>query len=112
MEKLGRIQRVDLRSVWTSEDKHFTSWLAEPENLGILGNTLGLELELEAQEKYVGPFKKRKTVGFIIENQIEKTDHKHLGQLLTYAAGLKARTIVWIFEKFSGCSRLAESDGR
>jgi hypothetical protein len=109
MEKLGRIERVDLRSVWISEDKHFTKWLAEPENLEILGETLAIELELEAQEKYVGPFRAdilckntaEKDSWVVIENQIEKTDHKHLGQLLTYAAGLKASTIVWISAQFS-----------
>jgi hypothetical protein len=57
MEKLGRIERVDLRSIWATEDKDFTKWLAESENLGILGETLGIELELEAQEKPVGPFR-------------------------------------------------------
>ncbi len=109
MEKLGRIERVELRSIWTSEDKHFTPWLAQPENLKILEETLGIELELEAQEKYVGPFRAdilckntvEKDSWVIIENQIERTDHKHLGQLLTYAAGLKASTIVWISAEFS-----------
>ena len=108
MEKLGRIERVDLRSIWTSEDKHFTPWLAEPENLEILGDALGIELELEAQEKYVGPFRAdilckntaEKDSWVIIENQIEKTDHKHLGQLITYASGLRASTIVWISAEF------------
>ena len=108
MEKLGRIERVDLRSVWTSEDRHFTPWLALPENLEILGEALGIELELEAQEKYVGPFRAdilckntaEKDSWVIIENQIEKTDHKHLGQLITYASGLRASTIVWISAEF------------
>jgi hypothetical protein len=108
MEKLGRIESVDLRSIWTSEDKHFTPWLAQPENLEILGETLGIELELEAQEKDVGPFRAdilckntaEKDSWVVIENQIEKTDHKHLGQLLTYASGLKASTIVWISAEF------------
>jgi hypothetical protein len=115
MEKLGRIERVDLRSVWMSEDKHFTTWLADAENLEILGETLGIELELEAQEKYVGPFRAdilckntaEKDSWVVIENQIEKTDHKHLGQLLTYAAGLKASTIVWISAQFSEEHRAA-----
>jgi hypothetical protein len=108
MEKLGRIVRVDLRSVWTSEGSHFTPWLAQPENLEILGEALGLELELEAQEKSVGPFRAdilckntaEKDSWVIIENQIEKTDHRHLGQLLTYASGLRASTIVWIAAEF------------
>jgi hypothetical protein len=105
--KLGRIESVDLRSIWTSEDRHFTPWLAQPENLETLGETLGIELELEAQEKYVGPFRAdllcKNTADdswILIENQIEKTDHKHLGQLLTYAAGLEAITIVWISAQF------------
>ena len=113
--KLGRIERVDLRSIWTSEAGHFTPWLAQPENLEILGEALGIELELEAQEKDVGPFRAdllcKNTAEtdswVVIENQIEKTDHKHLGQLLTYAAGLKASTIVWISASFSDEHRAA-----
>ena len=108
MEKLGRFERVDLRSIWTSEDRHFTPWLAEQENLEILGDALGIELELEAQEKYVGPFRAdllckntaEKDSWVIIENQIERTDHKHLGQLITYASGLRASTVVWISAEF------------
>lgn len=115
MEKLGRIERVDLRSVWATEDKDFTKWLAEPENLAVLGETLGIELELEAQEKPVGPFRAdllckdtaEKDSWVVIENQIEKTDHKHLGQILTYAAGLKASTVVWISAQFCEDHRAA-----
>lgn len=113
-QKLGRIERVDLRSIWTSEDRHFTPWLAQEENLEILGETLGIELELEAQEKDVGPFRAdilcKNTADeswVLIENQIEKTDHNHLGQLLTYAAGLKAVTIVWISANFRDEHRAA-----
>lgn len=113
-QKLGRIERVDLRSIWTSEDRHFTPWLAQEENLEILGETLGIELELEAQERDVGPFRAdilcKNTADetwVLIENQIEKTDHGHLGQLLTYAAGLKAVTIVWISAKFRDEHRAA-----
>jgi len=115
MQKLGRIERVDLRSIWTSEDKDFTPWLAQPENLEILGETLGIELQLEAQEKDVGPFRAdilckntaENDSWVVIENQIEKTDHKHLGQLLTYASGLQASTIVWISAEFSDEHRAA-----
>jgi hypothetical protein len=113
-QKLGRIERVDLRSIWTSEDRHFTPWLAQEENLEILGETLGVELTLEAQEKDVGPFRAdilcKNTADeswVLIENQIEKTDHGHLGQLLTYAAGLKAVTIVWISSNFRDEHRAA-----
>jgi hypothetical protein len=76
--------------------------------LELLGDTIGLELELDAQEKNVGPFRadilcKDTATGdwVLIENQLERSDHGHLGQLLTYAAGLKAVTIVWIAEQFT-----------
>jgi len=108
MDKLGRIERVDLRSIWRSEAGHFTPWLAQEENLEILGECLGIDLELEAQEKQVGSFSAdilcrntaEKDGWVVIENQIEKTDHKHLGQIMTYAAGLKATTVVWISAQF------------
>jgi hypothetical protein len=105
---LGRLERVDLRDIWASEAIDFTPWLARVENLAILADTLGLELELEAQERAVGPFRADilcKDVGsdafVLIENQLERTDHVHLGQLLTYASGLEAVTIVWIAARFA-----------
>ena len=105
---LGKLIRIDLRDIWLSESAHFTPWLAREENLLILGETLGLELELEAQEKSVGPFRADllcKDIGtnawVLIENQLERTDHSHLGQLLTYASGLEAVTIVWIAARFT-----------
>lgn len=105
---LGTLERVDLRNIWISEATEFTPWLAQPENLAILADALMLELELEAQEKLVGPFRADilcKDIGtdswVLIENQLEKTDHNHLGQLLTYAAGLEAVTIVWIAARFT-----------
>ena len=100
---LGRLKKVELRTVWKSEETGFTSWLALPENLEVLGDTLGLDLELQKQEKRVGQFRadilckdKDKDTLVLIENQLARTDHTHLGQLLTYAAGLKAVTIVWL----------------
>ena len=105
---LGRLRQVDLREIWLTEDRGFTPWLARDENLGILSETIGLDLELEAQEKDVGPFRAdilckslEDDSWVLIENQIERTDHRHLGQLLTYAAGLEAVTIVWIAAKFT-----------
>ena len=107
-EVLGRLSRVDLRKVWTSEASDFTPWLATEENMTVLGETLGIELELEAQEKAVGPFRADilcREIGtgawVLIENQLERTDHSHLGQLLTYAAGLEAATIIWIASRFN-----------
>lgn len=111
---LGRLERVDLREVWASESGDFTPWLALPENIALLGETLGLDLEVEAQEKDVGPFRAdifcRHTAtndAVLIENQLERTDHGHLGQLLTYAAGLKAATIIWVAAAFTDEHRAA-----
>tara|TARA_B110000259_G_C14032055_1_gene407180 strand:+ start:5710 stop:6588 length:879 start_codon:yes stop_codon:yes gene_type:complete len=82
--------------------------------LELLGETIGIELELEAQEKDVGPFRAdilckntEDDSWVLIENQIEKTDHKHLGQLMTYASGLQAVTIVWVASKFTEEHRAA-----
>lgn len=104
---LGRLELVSLRSAWPSEAQNFTPWLAEDGNLAHLGEVVGLQLELEAVEKQVGPFAAdilAKEIGsgrwVLIENQIEPTDHRHLGQLLTYAAGLDAHIIIWIAERF------------
>ncbi len=114
MTSLGTMESVDLRKIWETEAGDFTPWLAQDCNLALLGDTIGVELELEAQEKSVGPFRADilcKDTGtghwVLIENQLEKTDHRHLGQLLTYAAGLKAVTIVWIADEFTDEHRAA-----
>ncbi len=112
---LGRLEKItDLRDVWKTEAQHFTPWLAKEGNLVQLGNTIGLDLELEAVEKDVGPFRADilcKETGsnswVLIENQVERTDHTHLGQLLTYAAGLNTVTIVWIAKRFTDEHRAA-----
>ncbi len=111
---LGRLEKVDMRGVWNSEARDFTPWLAQEVNLALLGEVLEIDLELESQEKSVGPFRadilcKDTATGHwvLIENQIERTDHTHLGQLLTYAAGLKAVTIVWIAAQFTDEHRAA-----
>ncbi|VAW02731.1 hypothetical protein MNBD_ALPHA07-975 [hydrothermal vent metagenome] len=103
MSDLGRLERVDLRDIWKTEAQHFTPWLAGEANLVLLGETLGIDLELEAMEQNVGPFRAdilcKDTLSdrwVLVENQLERTDHTHMGQLITYAAGLKAVTIVWI----------------
>ena len=110
----AELEPVPLRHAWPDEATNFTPWLAEEVNLAHLGETLGLDLQLEAVEKQVGPFaadvlaKELDTQRLVlIENQIAPTDHRHLGQLLTYAAGLDARTIVWIAESFRDEHRAA-----
>ena len=107
-QPLGRLERVDLRDIWVSEATSFTPWLARPENLAVLGEALNIDLELEAQERAVGPFRADilcKDIGtdrwVLIESQLERTDHTHLGQLLTYASGLDAVTIIWIAARFT-----------
>ena len=97
--QLGRLDRVDLRQFWQTEAGEFTPWLAEEENIALMGETIGIDLEVQAQEASVGPFRADilcKDTGtghlVLIENQLERTDHIHLGQLLTYAAGLSAVT--------------------
>lgn len=111
---LGRLHKVELRDIWKTEDRDFTPWLAQAENMAVLADTLGMELEVEAEEKDVGPFRADilcKDIDdnswVLIENQLERTDHSHLGQLLTYAAGLHAVTIVWIASRFTDEHRAA-----
>lgn len=103
---LGKLERVDLREVWTKEHEDFTPWLAE--NLHVLSDAIGVEMELETQEKNVGSFRADIVATdintgnrILIENQLERTDHGHLGQLITYASGLKAATIIWTAYQFT-----------
>ncbi|HEX6859463.1 MAG TPA: DUF4268 domain-containing protein [Caulobacteraceae bacterium] len=106
--KLGRLAPVDLRSVWQHEAIDFTPWLAGEDNIAILGETLRLGvLQVEATEREVGRFSAdivaRDEAGelVLIENQLEQTDHRHLGQVLTYLAGLEEdATVVWIASRF------------
>lgn len=106
-QPLGRLEPAELREYWQDEALHFTPWLAEEENLQLLADTIGIPLELVAQEKEVGPFyadilcRNTQTGEWVvIENQLEPTDHSHLGQTVTYAAGLEATTVVWIARAF------------
>ncbi len=106
-ENLKQLTPVDISEVWETEPQHFTPWLAQAENLTLLGNTLGMELQLEAQEFPVGGFRAdilcKNTLDdswVLIENQLAATDHRHFGQILTYAAGLDASTVIWIAKTF------------
>lgn len=112
--KLGRLEKVDLRKVWKEESGQFTPWLAQEENLRLLGETLGMQLELVQQEKAVGRFMAdilckdlSNDSWVVIENQLARTDHSHLGQILTYAAGLEAATMIWIAPEFTEEHRAA-----
>jgi hypothetical protein len=111
---LGRLEKVDVRTIWDHEAHDFTPWLAREENLAQLGDAIGMEVELEGTEQDVGSFNAdilcRDTVDdsrVLIENQLERTDHGHLGQLLMYAAGLDAVTVIWIARRFRDPHRAA-----
>lgn len=99
---LGKLAYIeDLRTIWKHEEKEFTPWLAD--NISLLAEALGLDLEVVSIEHDVGAFSldilaKDTGSGNIvaIENQLEITDHGHLGQIITYASGVDAKTVVWI----------------
>lgn len=113
--KLSTITPVELRDCWQSESSDFTPWLAQEENIKLLAEAINIdELEVISQEEYVGPYradilcKEPGTEKFVlIENQLEKTDHTHLGQIMTYAAGLDAVAIIWIAQRFTEEHRAA-----
>lgn len=104
MINLGQLKEIrDLREVWPHEALDFTPWLAEEENITLLGDAVGLEITVDETESSVGDFNvdifasetgtDRK---IIIENQLEDTNHDHLGKLITYASGKSADIIIWV----------------
>lgn len=102
---LGRLTPVPPREVWPHEAHSFTPWLLK--NVDVLSDLLGMDLVLEVAEHPVGGFSldllgKDETTGevVIVENQLEISDHGHLGQILTYAAGTDPTTIVWVAASF------------
>ena len=105
--KLGQLKNLKLKSVWSHEERDFTPWLAQESNLSALSDALGMGLQLERVEVPVGPYSAdilaRDASGdyAVIENQFGKTNHDHLGKLLTYSATLGASVVVWIAEQFT-----------
>lgn len=105
-QPLGKLRRVNLREAWKHEASEFTPWLAQTDNLDLLAEAIGVtELELVGVEHWVGDFKLDILCSddegpVIIENQLEKTNHAHLGQIITYAAGVGARKVIWLAESF------------
>lgn len=102
---LGRLESVELRDVWLHEALDFTPWMLA--NADALSEALDMDLELDSAEHAVGGFSldligrdRRSNELVIIENQLEMTDHSHLGQLLTYAGGTDPTNIVWIAARF------------
>lgn len=103
---LGELSGVDVREVWAHEARHFTPWLAD--NIERLAAVLGMRLEVEGVEVGVAPFwadilalSPEDGARVLIENQLTQTDHRHLGQIMTYLAGLQAQRVVWIATDFS-----------
>lgn len=102
--EFGKLQNVPLKDMWAGEATHFTPWLAQ--NLVLLGEKLGMDLELDTIEADAGDFsadiiaKDLSTNRIVvIENQFGGTDHRHLGQIITYSSVLTAGVVVWIAEQ-------------
>ncbi|EMY69843.1 DUF4268 domain-containing protein [Leptospira vanthielii] len=109
MKTLGKFIKIDLREFWPDEAKSFTPWLSKQENLVVLSDEIGIDLELEGIEVHIGNYKAdivcrdiSNDQKIIIENQLEKSNHDHLGKIITYASGIDAFTIIWI------CSLITE----
>lgn len=107
MINLGTLKEItDLREVWPHEDLDFTTWLAEDENIALLSYAIGIDITIDETESSVGDFNvdiyasetgtDRK---IIIENQLEDTNHDHLGKLITYASGKSADVIIWVVKR-------------
>ncbi|SDI57321.1 protein of unknown function [Pseudobutyrivibrio sp. 49] len=104
--KLGKLQEVDIRKLWSHEQYDFSEWLSKPENLEQLNEIIGLTLSEVEKEVYVGAYRcdlvgVDETTGdkVIIENQLEASNHDHLGKIITYASGLDAKVVVWIVKE-------------
>jgi hypothetical protein len=103
MMNVGRLERVPIRNVWRTEDKDFTPWLAD--NIDLLGEVIGMELSFVSRETDVGMTFRADLLAegpngdvVLIENQFGKSDHDHLGKILTYMTNLEAKTTIWICE--------------
>ena len=107
MTALGKIEKIeDLRTIWKHEAHDFSKWLAQEENLALLSKAIGIDMVLKETESSVGSFSvdlfaSEEGTGrkIIIENQLEDTDHDHLGKIITYASGKGAEVIVWIVKR-------------
>ena len=105
---LGILKNVIIRKKWPDEGSDFTPWLAREDNIEMLSSALGLELQVENTEVSVGPYSAdilAKDAGtdryVVIENQLKRTNHDHLGKLITYGSVLDASAVVWIASEFT-----------
>lgn len=103
---IGKLKEVDIRELWKHEQYDFSEWLSKKENIENLNEILGLTLVDISKETYVGAYRcdlfaKDETTGIkvIIENQLEVSNHDHLGKIITYASGLDAKVVVWIVKE-------------
>lgn len=103
---LGKITKVELRNAWNHEASDFTNWLAEEENLHLLSDEIGIDIKLIQTEANVGKFNvdilaEEENTGnkIVIENQLEPTNHDHLGKIITYASGYEANIVIWIVKE-------------
>lgn len=103
---IGKLKEVDIRNLWKHEQYDFSGWLSQSENIKLLDDILGLTLTDITKEAYVGSYRcdifaKDESSGIkvIIENQLEASNHDHLGKIITYASGLNAEVIVWIVKQ-------------
>ena len=106
--QLSKIKKINPRDIWKHEALDFTKWLSKEENISLLCDELDLNLENISSEASAGRYNvdivaddidsKSKV---IIENQLEPTDHKHLGQLLTYASAFDASIIIWLVTDYT-----------
>lgn len=111
MPELGRIEEVDIRELWTNEAADFTPWLAYQGGLELLGDALGLTFVSAKHEVPAGANRadvvcmeesdQDRLIKVVIENQLKKFDHRHLGQALTYANTLQAGICIWIAKEFT-----------
>lgn len=106
MEKLGILEAVDVRELWNHEQYDFSNWLAKEQNIELLNEVLGLTLVDIEKEVFVGSYRcdlvasdETTNQKVIIENQLESSNHDHLGKIVTYASGLDANVIVWIVKE-------------
>lgn len=104
--KLGKLQEVDIRKLWNHEQYDFSDWLSKQENMEQLNEVIGLTLTEVEKEVCVGSYRcdlvgVDETTGdkVIIENQLEPSNHDHLGKIITYASGLDAKVVVWIVKE-------------
>lgn len=102
---LGKLEKCRIRKEWPKETD-FSDWLFKKENIDLLTEALGLdEIQTNQREDSIGPFSSDITgetasgKSVVIENQLEPSNHDHLGKIITYGAGKDAEIIIWIVEE-------------